>query len=201
MTTVLVICVCLVLAALAPASTSGRGILISHTGTWSFARLGLPKIVVRPGRRLWREVAITKAFRLPKGVRQGRRGKWFRMRLHYEVDIASDTGPGEIVFSVNTNGPGGTSAQIDFIVRRLRSGKLSVTSDSLGLISGRVIRRGHRQIWRGKFENYIPYPGIRAGVNSLGVRVEHIPGDRAHAARAVVFRDSALVYGTKSPRG
>lgn len=194
----LLIGLCLVLAGPASASIEGKGVLISHTGTWTFARLGLPKIVVRPGNSVWRDVVVDRAFRLPKGVRQGPI-EWFRLRLHYEVDIAPDTGPGQIYFSVNTNGPGGTSAQIIFNVRRLASGGMAVSSDSLGLVGGHVIREGHQQVWRGEFENYIPYPGIRAGNNSLGVRIEHLYDDEAHAARAVVFPDSAIVYAPISP--
>ena len=195
--------VCLALAGPASASIRGKGVLITRTGTWTFSRLGLPTIVVRPGRSQWRDVVVNRAFRLPAGARQGRSlrpgVKFFRLRLHYEVDIAPDTGPGEIIFSVNTNGAGGTSAQIIFNVRRLPSGKMTVSSDSLGLVGGHVIRQGRKQVWRGHFENYIPYPGVRAGDNSLGVVVEHLPDDNAHAARAVVYPDSAIVYAPISP--
>ena len=76
---------------------------------------------------------------------------------------------------------------------------MAVSSDSLGLVGGHVVHRGRQQVWRGQFENYIPYPGIRAGANSVAVVVEHLPFDDAHASRAVVFPDSALVYAPISP--
>jgi hypothetical protein len=192
----LVIIVGLALAGPASASPKGKDVLIARTGTWTFARLGLAGIVMHPGRGQFQQLVVARAFRLPEGVRQGP-VNWFRIRLHYEVDIAPDTGPGEVTVSVDTDG--GYSAQIIFDIHRLRSGRVSVSSDSLGLVAGHVVQRGSHLVWRGRFENYIPYAGVRAGANSFGVVVEHSAGDHAHVARVVVYPDSAIVYAPVTP--
>ena len=194
-TTALVV-ISLLLAAPASASPKGSGVLISHSGTWTFARLGLPKIVVHPGDKQFSQVEVQNAYRLPRGAKQGP-VNWYRIHLHYEVDIAPDSGPGDIAFSMNTNG--GYSSQIIFTVHRPASGQMTVTSDALGMVAGHVVHTGTGLVWRGEFENYMPNLGVQGGANSIAAVVERPSDGKARLSRVVVFPDSAIVYSPVSP--
>ncbi len=89
-----------------------------------------------------------------------------------------------------------TSAQIIFKVSR-RGGKLWISSDSLGLVAGHRIREASSRSWTLTFDSYIPYAGVKPGLNELEFGLEQTKGVRIKSLR--FFVDSGIRYSPYSP--
>jgi hypothetical protein len=89
-----------------------------------------------------------------------------------------------------------TFAQIIFKVSR-RGGKLWISSDSLGLVAGHRIREASSRSWTLTFDSYIPYAGVKPGLNELEFGLEQTKGVRIKSLR--FFVDSGIRYSPYSP--
>lgn len=120
------------------------------------------------------------------------------IHLHFAIVIARHSGSGRVYVSAAT-GPTHftwTSAQIRFDVVR-RGDSLSITSDSLGLVAGHLVRISPERKREIVFDNYIPYRGIKPGLNALTFELQHY--GRARVTSLRFFADSGIRYANHSP--
>lgn len=106
---------------------------------------------------------VSVPYRLPASADE-RPGHWYVLRLHAEVVFRSDTLPGSLNLSVDTNGR--TVASINFEVTR-KDGRPVITSDALGLVRGLERNTSSRLSREIRFENYLQYQGVRPGRNTI----------------------------------
>jgi hypothetical protein len=168
-------------------------LVLSKPGLWTLARMHRVPPTIVPGSRQRVRVTIPSAYALPTGAHEGPR-RWYLIHLHYRLQISPRSGSGEIYVSADTDDQ--TSAQIKYEVIR-SDGRLTVTSDSLGLVSGHETRSSHSLVWSEVFENYIVYAGVRPGPNSYAVQVEQYDG--ARAAKLTVLSDSGIKIEDLAP--
>lgn len=172
-------------------------VTIDGPGIWTLERLGYGDQVFTvegPARTAARRVS----YRLPRGAAQGR-GTWYLIRLHFRISFAKQTGTGLVYVTASSGAVNdrGTSAQIRFEVRRDRKGIL-ITSDSLGLVEGNVVRTSRSLTREIVFANYMPYRGIRPGVNVLSFGLDEQLG-RAKVTSLRIYRDSGIEVARSSP--
>src|SRR5205823_5879123 len=131
-------------------------------------------------------------FELPANAHQGPRD-WYLIHLSFRIEFHADTGSGSAYVSAATGAASDprTSAQIRFDVRKSRS-RTSVSSDSLGLVNGHVVKTSTSLVHLVKFDNYIPYAGIKPGVNVLTFQIEQYQNVRVKAV--TFFDDSGITY-------
>jgi hypothetical protein len=163
-------------------------------GFWSLHVLGDRALNLAPHRARLTRQTIQRAFFLRHGAKQGR-PLWYLLHLEYRIVFAPDSGAGSIYLSASTNNA--TSAQIRFDVKRGPSGQLSISSDSLGLVDGHVVTKSSRRMWRGNFDNYMQYAGVRSGWNSLTLQVEQYGA--AHVTLASIMDTSGIQIERGSP--
>lgn len=166
-------------------------------GIWSLARLGQEDFAF-PMQSGKRQAGVVARYLLPNGASQGP-DNWFLIRLRFRLTLASDTGTGRVYVSAATGRPADprTSAQIRFDV--LRSGAdLQVRSDSLGLVTGNVVKTSTAFSQDVSFSNYIPYAGVRPGVNALRVQLEQYGA--ARVAALTIFKESGIEYSRAAPQ-
>jgi hypothetical protein len=132
-------------------------------------------------------------FRLPPNAKQGG-GEWYLVRLHYELVIAKDSGPGTIYLWASTNGRGAASIEIE--VQR-RNGEIRVKGNDLGMVTGsrRWTQRG--LVRESTFENYLQYSGVKGGKNTLSFAF--IVLGKARFERWRIFEDSGVVRAHSGP--
>jgi hypothetical protein len=167
-------------------------VVVDHPGVWTLARLGYGSQVIA-GRLDSPVQERTLRFALPPGAHQGRRS-WYLIRLHYRVWIDPRSTDGRFYVTAATDGQ--TSASTRFTLERSDSG-LSVVRDDLGLVRGHEVREGRALVQTVRFENYIPYRGIRPRANTLRFGLSRYEG--ALVRRLEVLPDSALVLTRVGP--
>lgn len=168
--------------------------LIEGPGVWTLARLGYEDQVLEPRDSI---ATASVAYRLPADARQG--GEfWYRVRLHFTVELARASGSGRIYVSAGTGAATDvrTSAQIIVKVRRTTRG-LTFVVDTLDLTRGHRVRRVEGRFASVRFENFVPYGGVVPGDNVLAFRVEEY--GNARARRVHFFDDSGIVVSALSP--
>jgi hypothetical protein len=182
----------------APASGANeRPVLIGHPGIWTLHRLGLAAVDFPVAPRTRSRRVNAGSFRLPSSAHQGR-GSWYLIHLHFQIVFARTSRSGEAYVSAATGSLSDlrTSAQLIFKVRR-QGRQLSVASDSLGLVAGHQVKETHRRSHASVFDNYIPYRGIRPGINALTFQLEQYGG--VSVEKLVFFPDSGIRYSKSSP--
>lgn len=138
-------------------------------------------------------VGTTLRYVLPAGSRQGR-GQWWRLHLHFRIVVDSRSGDGRFYVVASTNHR--TCASVRFTTVR-RNGRLSVTSDALGLVNGREVANGPSLVREIRFDNYVQYKGVRPGPNELALEVDRSGLARVRAVR--FFPDSGLIRSRVGP--
>jgi hypothetical protein len=184
-------------AAIAPeAVAKPRPIMIDSFGLWTLKKLGFNSISFPVSPHVQRKT-ISIGFRLPKTARQGPR-TWYLIHLHFRIEFSTRSGSGRAYVDASTGAANDTraSAQIRFDV--VRDGtKLTIASDSLGLVAGHVVKRSSSRQRTIVFDNYIPYAGIKPGLNVLGLELEQYGSVRVE--RLEFFPDTGIRYSPLSP--
>jgi CARDB len=168
-------------------------VTIDRFGIWTLKRLGYRDQVFDVHAGLASQ-SLEVRYRLPPGARQGPT-YWYLIRLHFTIRIASDSGEGRVYVDSGTNG--WASAQIRFDVMRKEDGSLLVRSDALGLVKGSEVKTGPELTREITFRNYIPYGGVRSGVNPWSFVLKQ--RDRARVEALRIFSDSAIEYTRLAP--
>lgn len=174
-----------------PAKAQERPVLIDGLGHWSLQRLGAT------GSKLPRAgggASPVIRYLLPSGARQGP-NRWYLMRLHFEVVLASDSGAGTIFVDGATNGR--TAASVRLKVRTRARGKPRVRVDSLGLVDGSQRRVVTGRRIEARLRNYLQNRGVRPDSNSLVFGLERYGRVKIKSAR--VFVDSGIEVTKRSP--
>lgn len=164
---------------------------LAPPGVFTLARLGHGDQVLIPGTS--RIASSTLTYSLPEGARQGK-PFWYRIRLHYRLTVAKDSGPGTITIWASTNDE--AVAAVDFRTRR-SAGKLEVVSSSVGLVQGSRRDLRSRLVWEGTFSNFIVHGGVRPGVNRLRFDLQEMGAARAESL--TVYDDTAIVVDARGP--
>ncbi len=185
----------------APAAPPAGAVIVGY-GSWPLPRLGSSGFDLVPSaNRL--ETQRTVPYVLPSHVHEGP-GHWYLLYLHFQIVFSVQNGllhaasgtTGTADVAVDTNRLG-TSASIIFQMRRNRNGGFIVSSDSLGLVNGHVVRTGPELTRDITFENFFPYAGVRPGRNELIFRLR---SDVAGMVRRVhVYPDTAIIVSREGP--
>lgn len=163
----------------ANADATARG-----TASWSLAGAGYSQLVIRPGAapRKSRSVRL----RLPTNAVQGA-GTWYRIRLHYRLELDPQTAPGHVYVEASTDGY--PCAMIRFDINRV-GGKTRVVKAETGLVNGSSVTRVGL-VHEGVFENVLEYRGVRGGPNVVTFTTERLEAARARAL--TIYPDTAIV--------
>jgi hypothetical protein len=116
------------------------------------------------------------------------------VKLHYELVIAKDSGPGTIYLWASTNGRG--AARIEFEVQR-RNGGIRVKGNDLGMVTGSRQWTQRGLVREGTFENYLQYSGVKRGTNTLSFA--YLVLGKARFERWRIFDDSGVVRVNSGP--
>lgn len=178
------------LAATAAASAAAPPLL--NTGRLSLRSLGVPQLVItHPSRSVVQSQALR--YRLPAGARQGA-GRWYVMRLHFLLKLASTSGPGLIDISGETNG---RSSDLDEVAVSRRRGVLQLAWNQVGLIDGRREGTTHGARLELTDRNVMVNAGVQPGLNTLRFQVEQY--GKARLAQLTIFGDSGIIASRLSP--
>jgi hypothetical protein len=188
----------------ASARAGQRPVAINSFGLWTLKRLGYGPIefpVAGPLRFPeipgYERRGVSRRYLLPNAARQGPQA-WYLIHLHFRIVFSSESRAGRAYVGASTGAPSDlrASAQIIFKIAR-RGGRLWISSDSLGLVAGHRVREASLRTWTLKFDNYIPYAGVKPGLNELEFGLEQTKGVRIK--RLQFFPDSGIRYSPYSP--
>lgn len=185
------IAVAYAIALMYAASAGGGSLPLFETyGFWSLDRMGYGDQVLTPGiGREWRKTL----FRLPQDAKQGER-EWYLVKMHYEIAIARNSGPGTIYLWATTNGR--AAASIEYKIVR-RDGELVVNASDRGMITGSRQRTESKLVWEGEFKNFLQNSGVRSGKNTLSF--SYLVLGKARFQQWRVFSDSGIIRSRNGP--
>jgi hypothetical protein len=174
------------------AAPPDRPVTIKAFGLWTLKRLGYHGVDFSVEPRAQRKT-VTFRFRLPRGARQGPRN-WYLTHLHFRIAFSRHSGSGRAYVEALTDGRG--SAQIRFDVVRVGSHPV-ITSDSLGLVAGHVVKTSGALIRTMTFDNYNERGGVTPGINTLTLELEQYGDVRVDSLR--FLQDTGIRYSPYSP--
>ena len=189
------------LAQTVPAA-SAAGTVITGYGTWPLPRLGSSGFDLVPNPNRLQSTRIV-PYVLPSRVHEGP-GHWYLLYLHFRIEFSTRNGlvhappgtTGTASVAVETNRLG-ASASIIFEMSRDGHGRFIVSSDSLGLVNGHVVRTGPELTRDITFENFFAYAGVRPGRNQL---IFFLRSDVAGMVKRVhVYPDTAIIVSREGP--
>jgi hypothetical protein len=171
-------------------ATGATAASVSRSFTWSLRTMGYrdQEITQDKTSKTWEY-----KYRLPAGGEQGK-PYWYRVKLHYRLEISKNSGPGTIYLWASTNGRG--AASIEFNVRK-EHGRIGVRGNDLGMISGsrRWTQKGLTR--EGAFENFLQNTGVRGGKNTL--EFAYFVTGEARFKEWRVYDDSGIVRSRTGP--
>jgi hypothetical protein len=156
--------------------------LLSGYGEWSLTRLGYAGVKLRGGHGRQRASVL---YRLPSGARQGG-NTWYLVALHFRIRFEM---PADGLAYVSALHNGFASAQIKFR-RETTRGEAVTIWNSVSLLTGPTRAATRKKVVTVRYRNYLPFAGVKPGVNVLTFQLEEIgtPG----VADVRILADSSI---------
>lgn len=185
-----------------PAASLANGpVTIDSDGLWAIKDLGYADITLNdfgytdiPSPEVGKvQASMPVNYRLPEGATQGP-SSWYIIYLHFVMELYRDSAPGGGLVYLSGKANDAAGAQIKFGGLNLSDGILWRATE---LFNGSYRGFSLENTIELYYMNYLPYDGVRAGVNELTFQLERYHG--AEVKRLIVFDDSGILRTSLEP--